>query len=68
MAANPRLTALLLGLGVRSFSMNATSVPRVKQAVRTVRLGECEAFAATVLRQDEPDAVASWIRHFHERA
>ena len=34
MAANPRLTPLLLGLGLRSFSMNASAVPRVKQAVR----------------------------------
>ena len=34
MAANPRYTPLLLGLGLRSFSMNASAVPRVKQAVR----------------------------------
>ena len=37
MAANPRLTPLLLGLGLRSFSMNASAVPRVKQAVRVGR-------------------------------
>ena len=37
MAANPRLTPLLLGLGLRSFSMNASAVPRVKQAVAVGR-------------------------------
>ena len=37
MAANPRLTPLLLGLGLRSFSMNASAVPRVKQMVRCGR-------------------------------
>jgi phosphoenolpyruvate-protein phosphotransferase len=68
MAANARLTPLLLGLGIRSFSMNATAVPRVKQAVRTAHLADCGSFAATVMQQSEPDAVAGWIRHFHERA
>ena len=32
MAANPKFTPLLLGLGLRNFSMNASAVPRVKQA------------------------------------
>ena len=38
MAGNPRLTPLLLGLGLRRFSMNASAVPRVKQAVRAVEI------------------------------
>ena len=67
MAANARFVPLLLGLGVRSFSMNATAVPRVKQSVRTVWLAECEAFAAQVMQQSEPDTVAALIRRFHER-
>jgi phosphotransferase system enzyme I (PtsI) len=41
MAANPRLTPLLLGLGLRSFSMNASAVPKVKQAVRAVEIDAC---------------------------
>jgi phosphoenolpyruvate-protein phosphotransferase len=68
MAANARLAPLLLGLGIRSFSMNATAVPRVKQAVRTVRLDACEAFAADVMREMEPDAVALCIKAFHDRS
>ncbi len=59
---------LLLGLGVRSFSMNATAVPRVKQSVRNATLAECEAFAAAVMAQTEPEEVAGLILHFHERA
>ena len=66
MAANARLAPLLLGLGLRTFSMNATAVPRVKQAIRTVRLEACEAFAAEVLQEVEPEAVAARIRAFHE--
>ena len=58
MAANPRFTALLLGMGVRSFSMNATAVPRVKQAVRSATIVACEALAAAVMAESEPEAVA----------
>ncbi len=67
MAANARYAPLLLGLGVRSLSMNATAVPRVKQAVRNARLAECEAFAAEVMAQTEPEAVAALIQRFHDR-
>ena len=57
MAANPRFTPLLLGMGVRSLSMNATAVPRVKQAVRTATLAACEALAERVMAETEPEAV-----------
>ena len=68
MAANARLAPLLLGLGLRSFSMHATAVPRVKQAVRNARLAACEAFAATVLGEEEPEAVTACIAEFHNAA
>ena len=58
MAANPRYTPLLLGMGVRSFSTNATAVPRVKQAVRTATLAACQALAEAVMAQSEPEGVA----------
>src|SRR5208283_631632 len=45
MAANPRLTPLLIGLGLRSFSMNASAVPRVKQRVRAVSVEHCARLA-----------------------
>ena len=53
MAANPRYTRLLLGMGIRSFSVNAASVPRVKQAVRTATISACEALATAVMQQSE---------------
>ena len=58
MAANARYTKLLLGMGVRSFSMNATAVPRVKQAVRSATIAACETLAAAVMAENEPEAVA----------
>ena len=57
MAANPRLTKLLLGLGLRSFSMNAAAIPRVKQAVRDANIDDCARFARRVMEQSDPAAI-----------
>jgi phosphotransferase system enzyme I (PtsI) len=54
MAANPVYTPLLLGLGLRRFSMNAAAVPRVKQVVRGVAMEACVRFARDVMDQAEP--------------
>jgi len=61
MAANPRLTKLLLGLGLRSFSMNAAAIPRVKQAVRTLDIDTCTRFARRVMEQTDPAAIRQMI-------
>ncbi|MBX6744239.1 MAG: phosphoenolpyruvate--protein phosphotransferase, partial [Acetobacteraceae bacterium] len=45
MAGNPRLVPLLLGLGIRCLSMNASAIPRVKQAVRALDIADCARFA-----------------------
>ncbi|MDE2517536.1 MAG: phosphoenolpyruvate--protein phosphotransferase [Rhodospirillales bacterium] len=54
MAANPRFAPLLLGLGVRSFSMNASAIPRVKQVVRGVEMDACTRYARRVMQQSDP--------------
>ena len=64
MAANPRLTPLLLGLGLRSFSMNASAVPRVKQTVRSVEIDACARFARRVMEQSDPDKIAQLVADF----
>ena len=68
MAATARNIPLLLGLGLRSLSVNATAVPRVKQAVRGVAIAACDAFAAAVMAQTEPAAIADLVAHFGQRA
>ncbi len=61
MAGDARLTPLLLGLGLRSFSMNAAAVPPVKQAVRTARIEDCVRFARRVMEQSDPRAIAAMV-------
>jgi phosphotransferase system enzyme I (PtsI) len=64
MAANPRLTPLLLGLGLRSFSMTASAVPRVKQAVRGVEIDACARFARRLMEQSDPVRIEQMIAGF----
>jgi phosphotransferase system enzyme I (PtsI) len=64
MAANPMLTPLLLGLGLRSFSMNASAVPRVKQAVRAVSIDDCARFARRVMEQSDPERIQDLVARF----
>jgi phosphotransferase system enzyme I (PtsI) len=64
MAGNPQLTPLLLGLGLRSFSMNAGAVPRVKQRVRAVAIDACARFARRVMEQSDPTRIAEMVAGF----
>lgn len=64
MAGNPLFTPLLLGLGLRSFSMNAASVPRVKHAVRTVEIDACARFARRVMEQSDTAQIAGMVNAF----
>jgi phosphoenolpyruvate-protein phosphotransferase len=66
MAGNPKLVPLLLGLGIRSFSMNAGSIPRVKQAVRALDIGDCARFARRVMEQSDPARIRELVAAFAE--
>ena len=67
MAANPRLTPLLLGLGLRSFSMAASAVPRVKQMVRNVEIDACARFSRRVMEQSDPARIEEVFADFAAR-
>ncbi|MDT7953244.1 MAG: phosphoenolpyruvate--protein phosphotransferase [Acetobacteraceae bacterium] len=64
MAANPSFTPLLLGLGVRSFSTNASAVPRVKQAVRSTTLDDCQRLTWQVMKQSDPARTRELLEQF----
>jgi len=68
MAGNPRLTPLLLGLGLRSFSMNAAAVPRVKQVVRAVDIDACTRLARRVMEQADSAVIADMVTTFAARS
>ena len=49
MAADPVAVPILLGLGLREFSMDAISVPLVKAAVRSLTLKGCEIMVSEIM-------------------
>jgi phosphotransferase system enzyme I (PtsI) len=50
MAGNTRFTALLAGLGLDEFSMNAAAIPDVKRAICEKSFAECQKLAQKALR------------------
>ncbi len=66
MAGNPRLVPLLLGLGIRTLSMNASAIPRVKQAVRALDIADCARFARRVMEQSDPARIHELVIGFAE--
>ena len=59
MAGELRLTRLLLGFGLRNFSMHPAQLLSIKQRVLTSSIVDCEAVANRILRTDDPDKIAS---------
>ena len=59
MAGELRLTRLLLGFGLRNFSMHPAQLLTIKQRVLTSSIADCEAVANRILRTDDPDKIIS---------
>jgi phosphoenolpyruvate-protein phosphotransferase (PTS system enzyme I) len=57
MAGDPRLTRLLLGLGLRSFSMHPAHLLAVKQQVMHSHVGELAPLARRLLRAGRPERI-----------
>ncbi|MFC1765008.1 phosphoenolpyruvate--protein phosphotransferase [Planctomycetota bacterium] len=57
MAAEPKYTMLLLGLGLRCLSLTPQMIPEIKKIIRSVSLKECEKLARMALDSDSADEV-----------
>jgi phosphotransferase system enzyme I (PtsI) len=58
MAGDPQLTRLLLGLGLRTFSMQPTSLLQVKQQVLKSHLEDVTPLAQRLLKNTDPEKTA----------
>jgi phosphotransferase system enzyme I (PtsI) len=65
MAGDPRFTALLLGLGLRELSMNAASIPVVKQRIRDMDLIAADQRARIIMDQVDPGRIATLLDDFN---
>ncbi len=59
MGSHSRAAALLLGLGIRRFSMVPSRIPRIKQVLGRVRLAEAETAARAALEAESAEAAAA---------
>lgn len=61
MAGDPAFTRLLLGMGLRQFSMFPARIPAVKQRVKQSDVSEIEAIARRIARLEEPAKIAEQV-------
>lgn len=59
MAGELRLTRLLLGLGLRNFSMHPKQLLAIKQRILTSSIADCEAAANKIIKTDDPAKINS---------
>ncbi|MGB8843423.1 MAG: phosphoenolpyruvate--protein phosphotransferase [Aliidongia sp.] len=60
-AGDPRYTSLLLGLGIRTLSMAPASLPRVKQRLRLLTLGETIRFAQKIMEESDERRISALL-------
>ncbi|MEW6321754.1 MAG: phosphoenolpyruvate--protein phosphotransferase [Acidobacteriota bacterium] len=61
MASDPALLGLLIGLGLRSFSMTSTAIPTAREVIRDLQADEAQALARRALRLGTPAAIAELL-------
>jgi len=67
MAADPLNALLLIGMGIREFSLSAPSIPVVKQVIRAHSLEECRKLARGVLACRSSDEVKKKLTEARKR-
>jgi phosphotransferase system enzyme I (PtsI) len=63
MASEPEQVMLLLGFGVREFSLAPPMIPEIKQIIRSVTIEECNRVARKVLGMNSERQISSFLRN-----
>jgi phosphotransferase system enzyme I (PtsI) len=62
MSGNPLYTMLLLGMGLRTFSVTPAAIPEIKRVCRSVSLPQCEQVAQRALQFDSAHNVRTYLK------
>jgi len=62
LASDPVATMILLGLGLDEFSMTASSIPPIKNILRSVSKAECEEVANKALTMDTAEEITGYAK------
>lgn len=66
MAGDPVLTRLLLGFGLREFSMHPAQVLVIKQEILRSRASDCSKQSSKILRQGDPMKLAAALARWNQ--
>jgi phosphotransferase system enzyme I (PtsI) len=61
MAGDPKLTKLLLGIGLRQFSMHPAQILEVKQQIMMADAAQLAVRVARILKLDDPDKISDQV-------
>ncbi len=61
-ASEPEMAILLIGLGLRTLSVTASTIPQLKRLVRSVSIPQCERIARRAMSFDSDTQVATYLR------
>ncbi|QSH41065.1 phosphoenolpyruvate--protein phosphotransferase [Lentisphaerota bacterium ZTH] len=67
MASNPLAIPLLLGMGIKSFSMPPRKIPQMREIIPKFSLGECRKLVKTAVEMETPDDVMKKVSSFLDR-
>ena len=62
MASDPEAVLLLIGMGIRTLSMAANKLPRIKWLIQSVSIDVAQAAAEQALRMDSASLIRSFTR------
>ncbi|NND66196.1 MAG: hypothetical protein HKN19_01295 [Halioglobus sp.] len=61
MSSDPAAVALLLGMGIRSLSMSAAHVPRIKSLIRRVDMAQMQQLCSAVSSMDDAGEIRAFV-------
>jgi len=62
MAADPALTAILIGLGLNEFSISPVQIPKIKKIIRSLSLMESKALVKEMFESSDWDSAVAKIK------
>jgi phosphoenolpyruvate-protein phosphotransferase (PTS system enzyme I) len=62
MSGSTTYTQLLLGMGLRQFSVAPAAIPEIKRVCRTVTIEQCQQIAARAMAMESARAIKSYLR------
>src|ERR1700749_2971973 len=63
LASDPTATLLLMGMGLKDFSMSASSIPAIKQIIINNNLSKAKEIYNTVMAMDNSADILTYLQH-----